>query len=141
MAKACWSKKGSVESNAVTSKNEDVWDAEAFFATEEELALTVTTSEQIDYEKDWIIDSDCSNHMTGNKEMLQNLSKYKGRRMVVTANNSKLPIAHIGNTVVSSQNNTSDVSLQKVYHILGEAENAADGDIKVAKLKVLGKLV
>ncbi|KAF2312972.1 hypothetical protein GH714_002351 [Hevea brasiliensis] len=73
MAKARWSKKRSVESNTATSntkeKSEDDWDAEAFFATEEEeLALTVTTSEQIDYDNDRIIDSGCSNHMTGDKE-------------------------------------------------------------------------
>ncbi|KAF2323042.1 hypothetical protein GH714_032948 [Hevea brasiliensis] len=62
----------------------------------EELALTVTTSEQIDYDNDWIIDSGCSNHMTGDKEKLQDLSEYKGSRVVVTTNNSKLPIAHVG---------------------------------------------
>nr|DAD32568.1 TPA_asm: hypothetical protein HUJ06_011419 [Nelumbo nucifera] len=61
MAKACWSKKKPVESNAATSKSEEEWD----------LALTATTSEHINYEKDWIIDSKCSNHM------------YKGSRVVV----------------------------------------------------------
>ncbi|KAL6315682.1 hypothetical protein AAG906_005773 [Vitis piasezkii] len=91
----------------------------AFFAATGESAFIATTSEQIDYEKDWIIDSGCSNHMTGDKEKLQDLSEYKGRHMVVTANNSKLPIAHIGNTVVSSQYNTNDVSLQNVYHVPG----------------------
>ncbi|KAK2970631.1 hypothetical protein RJ640_017008 [Escallonia rubra] len=57
-----------MESNATTSntkeKSEDDWDAEALFAAEEELALTATTFEQIDYENDWIVDSGCSNHMT-----------------------------------------------------------------------------
>nr|DAD23742.1 TPA_asm: hypothetical protein HUJ06_025205 [Nelumbo nucifera] len=97
MAKACWSKKKPVESNVATSKSEEEWDAEALFAAEEEeLALIATISEHIDYEKDWIIDSGCSNHMTGDKEKLQNLLEYKGSRVVVTTNNSKLPIAHIG---------------------------------------------
>ncbi|XP_057997554.1 uncharacterized protein LOC131176526 [Hevea brasiliensis] len=50
MSKACWSKKRSMESSTATSntkeKSKDDWDAKAFFATEEEeLALTVTTSE------------------------------------------------------------------------------------------------
>lgn len=65
------------------------------------LTLTATTSNQIDYEKGWIIDLGYSNHMTGNKKKLQNFSEYKGSHAVVTTNNSKLPIAHIGNTVVS----------------------------------------
>ena len=72
MAKDCWTKKKHVESNAATSSSkensEDGWDAEALFATkEEELALTVTTQERIDYKNDWIVDSGCSNHMTGDK--------------------------------------------------------------------------
>ncbi|WKA06756.1 hypothetical protein VitviT2T_024641 [Vitis vinifera] len=96
MAKDCWSKKGLVENNATTSKSKDEWDTQAFFAATGESAFIATTSEQIDYEKDWIIDSGCSNHMTGDKEKLQDFSEYKGRHMVVTVNNSKLPIAHIG---------------------------------------------
>ncbi|KAF7834575.1 Retrovirus-related Pol polyprotein from transposon RE1 [Senna tora] len=103
MAKDCRSKKTAVESNTATSKVEEEWDAEAIFAIEEELALTVTTSNQIDYEKDWIVDSGCSNHMTGDRKKLKDVSEYKGRRVVVMADNSKLPIAHIGNTTVSPQ--------------------------------------
>ncbi|KAF2320714.1 hypothetical protein GH714_030269 [Hevea brasiliensis] len=80
MAKACWSKKRSVESNTATSntkeKNKDDWDAEAFFAAEEEkLGLTITTSEQIDNDNDWIIDSGCSNHMTGMKKNLLSVAQ------------------------------------------------------------------
>ncbi|KAK2978138.1 hypothetical protein RJ640_029132 [Escallonia rubra] len=90
MAKVCWSKKRPVESNATISntkeKSEDDWDTEALFAAEEELALTATTFEQIDYENDWIVDSGCSNHMTGDQEKLQNLSEYKGSRVVLSSN-------------------------------------------------------
>ncbi|XP_021287174.1 uncharacterized protein LOC110418698 [Herrania umbratica] len=71
MAKVCWSSKKSLENNAAISntkeKSEDDWDAEALFTIEEELAVTVTTSEQIDYVNVWIIDSSCRNHMTGPK--------------------------------------------------------------------------
>ncbi|KAG6473290.1 hypothetical protein ZIOFF_067204 [Zingiber officinale] len=100
MAKDCWSKKRFVQSNTATSNSkencEDDWEAEALMATEEkDLALT-TTPEQIDYKNDWIVDSSCSNHMTDEKEKLQNLSQYKRARMVVTADNSRLPIAHVG---------------------------------------------
>ncbi|KAH7845070.1 hypothetical protein Vadar_001218 [Vaccinium darrowii] len=45
----------------------------------------------INYNDDWIVDSGCSNHMTGDKKKLSNLSAHKGDRVVVTANNSKLP--------------------------------------------------
>lgn len=49
----------------------------------------VTTPEQIDYENDWIFDSGCSNHMTGDKEKLQNLTEYKGSHDKVTADDTK----------------------------------------------------
>ncbi|KAK3014222.1 hypothetical protein RJ639_008967 [Escallonia herrerae] len=110
-----------MESNTTTSntkeKSEDDWDAEALFAAEEELALTASTFEQIDYENDWIVDSGCSNHMTGDQEKLQNLSEYKGSRVVVTANNSKLPIAHVGKMVVTPQFAANQMQLQNVYHV------------------------
>ncbi|KAE8708930.1 hypothetical protein F3Y22_tig00110332pilonHSYRG00561 [Hibiscus syriacus] len=68
----CGTKKNPVESNTATScskeNSEDGWDVEALFATEEEeLALT----------------------------KLQNLSEYNGGRVVLTADNSRLPITHI----------------------------------------------
>ncbi|KAG8488484.1 hypothetical protein CXB51_016201 [Gossypium anomalum] len=110
MAKDCWSKKKTIESNAATSKSEEEWDAEALVAIEEE--------EQINYKKDWIVDSGCSNHMTDDKEKLQNLSKYKGNRVAVTASDSKLPIAHTGDTIISLKHNDDDISLQNVYYVL-----------------------
>jgi hypothetical protein len=126
MAKFCTLQAKFIESNAVTSKIKDEWDAEVLFVTEEEkdkLAFTTTLSDQINYEKDWIVDSGCSNHMTGDKEKLQNLTEYKGNCVVVTANNSKLPIAHVGNTMVSNHYSDNDVSFQKVYHVPGMKKN------------------
>ena len=128
MAKDCQSKKKHVESNAATSNlkenSEDGWDAEALFTKEEEeLALMATTPELIDYKNDWIIDSGCSNHMTGDKQKLQNMSEYKGGRVVVTADNSRLPIAHIGKTIVMPRYSSNQVPLQDVYHVPGMKKN------------------
>jgi len=36
---------------------------------------------------------------------------------VVTTNNSKLPITHVSNTMVSNHYSDNEVSLQKVYHV------------------------
>ena len=41
--------------------------------------------------------------MTDDKEKLQNMTKYKGGRVVVIANNSRLSIAHIGKTIIVPQ--------------------------------------
>ena len=37
---------------------------------DEEMALAVANPEQVNYREDWIVDSGCSNHMTGDKEKL-----------------------------------------------------------------------
>ncbi|KAL4384135.1 hypothetical protein GQ457_15G011530 [Hibiscus cannabinus] len=72
-------------------------DAEAFFAVEEEeLALTATMSEKIDYDNDWIVES-----------------------------------------VVSPQNNDTEMSLQNVYHVPGVKKNL----ISVAQLTSSGHIV
>ncbi|KAE8725578.1 PLAC8 family protein [Hibiscus syriacus] len=128
MEKDCWTNKKSVESNTATSSSkensEDGWDAEALFAMEEEeLALIVTKPERIDYENDWIVDLSCSNHMTGDKQKLQNLSECKGGRVVVTADNLRLSITHIGKTIVTPRYNSNKVQLQDVYHVLGMKKN------------------
>jgi Zinc knuckle len=141
MAKDCWSKKKSAESNIATSsskeKCEDDWDVEASYAVEEvELAFTAM-DERIDYENDWIVDSGCSNHMTGDKQKFENLSEYKGNRVVVIANNSRLPIAHIGKTVVTPRYSPEEVPLQDVYHVPGMKKNL----LSVAQLTSSGHYV
>lgn len=124
MAKDCWSKLKGVESNVATSKDEEEWDADALFTTDEEkMAFTTKVMDEIDYKNDWIVDSGCSNHMTGDKEKLQNVSEYNGSRVVVTANNSKLPIAHIGKTIVPPNYNDTELLLQNVYHVPGMEKN------------------
>ncbi|GKB48852.1 retrovirus-related pol polyprotein from transposon TNT 1-94, partial [Tanacetum coccineum] len=138
LARDCQSKKV-VESNNVTSKCEDEWDFEASFAAdEEEFAFaTITSDKKIDYENDWIVDSGCSNHMTGDKEKLKDVSKYTGSRVVMTENNSKLPIAHVGNTIVSPLCNDTDVSLKDVFHVPGMKKNL----MSVAQLTSPGQYV
>ncbi|KAJ0082162.1 hypothetical protein Patl1_09783 [Pistacia atlantica] len=116
MAKDCWTKKKHVESNTATSNpkgnNEKNWDTKALFAMEkEELAFTVTIPGRIDYENDWIVDSGCSNHMTGDRQKLQNLSEYKGNCVVVTVDNSRLPITHIGKTIVTPRYNPNKATM------------------------------
>lgn len=67
---------------------------------EEELALTVITSEWIDSKNDWIIDLGCSNHLTSDKQKLQNVIDYKGGHLIMIINNSRLPIAHVSKIIV-----------------------------------------
>ncbi|KAK4353653.1 hypothetical protein RND71_025847 [Anisodus tanguticus] len=124
MAKSCWFKKNTTESNATTSNggktSDEECDAEASFAVEEEeLALAVTAPGTINYNNDWIVDSGCSNHITGDKEKLQNITEYKGGRVVMTANNSRLTIGHVEKTTIIPRFSSNEVLLLDVYHIPG----------------------
>ncbi|KAM2846143.1 hypothetical protein COP2_029103 [Malus domestica] len=75
--------------------------------------------------------------MTGDKKKLQSLTKYKGGRLVVTANDSRLPIAHIGKTVIEPRYNTNHVPFQDVYHVPGMKKNL----LSVPQLTSLGNYV
>ena len=55
--------------------------------------------------------------MTGDKEKPQNLSKYKGSRVVMTTNNLKMSIAHIGYTVVPPHMD-SLTSFKKIEYVI-----------------------
>ena len=104
---------------------------------DKEVALAVANPEQVNYREDWIVDSGCSNHMTGDKEKLQNMSKYKGKRVVVTADNTRLPIAHIGETLITPRFNAEQVPLEQVYHVPGVKKNL----LSVAQLADSGNWV
>ncbi|KAH0722252.1 hypothetical protein KY289_005296 [Solanum tuberosum] len=58
----------------------------------EKIALAIVSEKLVDYEHNWIVDSGCFNHMTGDEKKLINMSEHKGGRVVVTANNSKMSI-------------------------------------------------
>ncbi|KAG5578505.1 hypothetical protein H5410_058639 [Solanum commersonii] len=141
-AKDCWYKKaeGNVATSSQNQKDEEeVWDFETSYVVEEtnqqdkegEIALATVSEKLVDYEHDWITDSRCSNHMTGDEKKLINVSKYKGDRVVETTNNSKISITHIGKTVFMSYHSSRQVELQNVYYVPGKE--------KYVSFYVLGK--
>ena len=121
----------------------------------EEFALTAVCENSIDYQKDWIVDSGCSNHMTGDMSKLVNITKYNGDRVIVTADNTQLPIAHVGKTHLPQKFGHEEFQLQNVYHVPGMKKNLlsvpqltsagnyvlfSPEDVKVYReLKVIGK--
>jgi hypothetical protein len=144
-ARDCRFKRRTAQGNTTAFINqegdsEEEWDAEASFSMiepteeeemattsiveeDEEMTLAVANPEQVNYREDWIVYSGCSNYMTGNKEKLQNMSKYKGKRVVVTTDNTRLPIAHIGETLITPRFNAEQVPLEQVYHVPGVKKN------------------
>lgn len=112
------------EGNAATIQEEEPWDAEALMAqVGEDDVLNDTTTDESNKLDEWIVDSGCSNHMTGEKKRLQDPVKYEGSRVVVIADNSKLPIVHIGDVVFSLKESNHELALPGVYHIPGMRNN------------------
>ena len=75
--------------------------------------------------------------MTGDRRKLQDKKKYKGSRMVRTANNTKLSIAQIGNTTIMPGNKSDTVSLHNVYHVPSIKKNF----LSVSELTISGSYV
>ncbi|KAL8045369.1 hypothetical protein ABFX02_08G109000 [Erythranthe guttata] len=94
-------------------------------SVEHRIGTTKNASDSIDYQKDWIIDSGCSHHATGNDWLLSDIHPHHGRRVIVTADNSLHPIVKEGNFDVQSDNFTSNVSLKDVYHVPDLKKNLA----------------
>nr|KYP49539.1 Retrovirus-related Pol polyprotein from transposon TNT 1-94 [Cajanus cajan] len=152
----CWARKE--EGNTVTLKqdeNKEEWDVHASYAVKEsrrdegveivascmdelvEESTLVTVSEAINYDDDWIVDSGCSNHMTGDKGKFLSMSEYKGERVVVTANNSKMPIFHIEKAAIVPRFSPHQVEVDNVYHVPGIKKNL----LSVSQLTTLGNYV
>lgn len=91
---------------------------------DEEIALIeVSDIEVINYDRDWIIDSGCSNHMTKDKSKFSSLGKYKGSKVVVMANNVHLPITHVGEATCIPRFSEKEAQLQLVFHVPGMKKN------------------
>lgn len=169
-ARNCWSKK--IEGNVATSsKNEDAgeedWNFDTSFFVEEkdiadargkgpteEHALNAVCEQSVDYKNDWIVDSGCSNHMTGDESKLSSITKYIGDRVIVTADNTHLSISHVGKTQLPQKYGHEEIQLENVYHVPGMKKNLLSvpqlttsgnyvlfgpDDVKVYKeLKVIG---
>lgn len=78
---------------------------------------------RIDYVNNQIIDSGCSNHMIGDIKKLEDLEQYKESQVIVTTNNSKLPIIYICKTRIYPSFSPQHIQLERVYHILGMKKN------------------
>ncbi|KAK3119631.1 hypothetical protein QOZ80_9AG0673040 [Eleusine coracana subsp. coracana] len=134
-ARNCWLPKKRFEGNMATTTmkkeketpvSEEEWDTEAGFSLEvdeEELeedmeapSFAATTTPALNYKEDWIVDSGCSNHMTNDYKKLEDMADYKGRRVVLTADNTKLPISHVGKATISRYG-PQQLQLEKVYHV------------------------
>ncbi|KAK3014564.1 hypothetical protein RJ639_010178 [Escallonia herrerae] len=48
----------------------------------------------VDYKKEWILDSGCSHHVIGNSDLVSNIHKHNGDRVIITVDNSVHPVVN-----------------------------------------------
>ncbi|XP_039050765.1 uncharacterized protein LOC120191984 [Hibiscus syriacus] len=77
---------------------------------------------KINYKDDWIVDYGCSNHMTNDEKKLEDIDEYKGRRVVLMANNSRFSISYIGKITLPKEG-SHQLQLEKVYLAPGLKKN------------------
>ena len=74
------------------------------------------------HKEEWIIDSGCSHHVTGNDSLLSEVRQHKGERVIVTTDNSSYPVAKEG-VVEIGMDDKSMVKLDDVFHVPGLKRN------------------
>ena len=75
----------------------------------------------VDYGKEWIVESGCSHHATGNDTLLSNVCPHDGKKVIVTADDSLHPVMKEGHF----KEGDSNVVLEDVYHAPGLKRNLA----------------
>ncbi|KAA0037956.1 glutamate receptor 2.8-like [Cucumis melo var. makuwa] len=68
---------------------------------------------------------------------LQNTIEYKRSRVVITANNLKLPIAHVGKTMIVPRSNSNQVELDNVFYVPRMKKNL----VLVSQLTLIGNFI
>ena len=98
-------------------ENEEDW-SKCFLAKNTILCAKAS----VDFEKEWIVDSGCGHHVTGDQSKFAHLHDYEGRYSIVTADNTVHSVKKEG--VVRINNDGDDsIMLQSVFHVLGLKKN------------------
>ncbi|KAL0317318.1 UNVERIFIED_CONTAM: Retrovirus-related Pol polyprotein from transposon RE2 [Sesamum angustifolium] len=87
------------------------------------------------YKDEWIINSGCSHHVTGDDSLFSELRQHNGKRVIVTADNSTYPVAKEGAVKIDADE--TSVKLDDVYHVPGLKKNL----ISVSQITNSGKYV
>lgn len=67
------------------------------------------------FKEEWIIDSGCTHHVTGDDSLFLELRQQKGERVIVTADKLTYPAMKEG--VVEIGVNDTNINLNDVYHV------------------------
>ncbi|KAG6505768.1 hypothetical protein ZIOFF_038133 [Zingiber officinale] len=79
-------------------------------------------NEKISTNKEWIVDSGCGHHITGDESILSRSWTHDGRSGILTADNTVHKIRKEGTVVVDNDHGES-ITLNSVYHVPGIQKN------------------
>ncbi|KAG6471062.1 hypothetical protein ZIOFF_072158 [Zingiber officinale] len=83
---------------------------------------TIDAMNSINFDKDWIVDSGCGNHLIGNDTKFSNPKQYSGRQAIVIADNTVHQVKNQG-TVIINGKHQDPIMLDNVYHVPGMRKN------------------
>ncbi|KAJ0017120.1 hypothetical protein Pint_11124 [Pistacia integerrima] len=126
---------------ACASEGDDQLKWEQCFIVEEVEEKSVQTL--VNYvnndKEEWIIDSGCSHHVTGNDTLFSEMRQHHGEQVIVTADNLTYPVAKEGVVTIDVVDDTrsSSVKLNDVYHVPSLKKNL----VSVSQITNSGKYV
>ena len=92
------------DEQAVSASDDDI----RFLAIKEEIPKKMALVSQVEKKSDWIIDSGCSHHMTGDMKIFFNFKSHDGG-IVRFGNNAACQVISIGSITLDGKTNTEDV--------------------------------
>ncbi|KAK3027521.1 hypothetical protein RJ639_040236 [Escallonia herrerae] len=123
---------------ACTNKGDDQlkWD-HCFTVEAIEQKSTQAFINYADNKEEWIIDSGCSHHVTGNDTLFSEVHEHHRDQVIVTVDNSTHPVAKEGVVTINVANDISSVKLHDVYHVPSLTKNL----VSVPQITDSGKYV
>ncbi|KAM3338762.1 hypothetical protein P3S68_030848 [Capsicum galapagoense] len=88
--------------------------------------------------EEWIVDSRCSHHVTGDDSLFSEMREHHRDRVIIITDNSTYPVSKEGVvTIEVADDKSKSIKLQDVYHVLGLKKNL----VSVPQITDSGKYV
>ncbi|XP_077239786.1 uncharacterized protein LOC143880697 [Tasmannia lanceolata] len=83
---------------------------------------TVGALASINFEDDWIVDSGCGHHLTGDESKFSKFRKHEGNDAIITADNTIHPVEKEGVIIIGGANE-DPITLKSVFHVPSMKKN------------------
>lgn len=84
--------------------------------------ITPCTKPPIDFENEWIVDSGCEHHVTGDQSKFSKICDYEGNYSIIIADNTVHFVQKEG-TIWIDHDDDEQTMLTNVFHVPGKKKN------------------